>query len=149
MQILLWILSTYKCAVACCICGETLMLGHYSDEEVWTLICDVKSIRANSQCASTKYWSMIHPVHYRKVPEGRRHCGFSGDHGYDNKINSMQVLWASGWLLIYAAAASIIPWFYTWFYRLVGHNALITIIHIGQYWYGIGQSGLKSETVIR
>ncbi|KAM7382386.1 hypothetical protein PAMP_002115 [Pampus punctatissimus] len=26
----------------------------------------------------------------RKVPEGRRHCGFSGDHGYDNKINSMQ-----------------------------------------------------------
>uniref|UniRef100_A0A665WQJ8 SMB domain-containing protein n=1 Tax=Echeneis naucrates TaxID=173247 RepID=A0A665WQJ8_ECHNA len=31
----------------------------------------------------------------RKVPEGRRHCGFSGDHGYDNKINSMQVL--SSW----------------------------------------------------
>uniref|UniRef100_A0A3Q2SZZ4 Ectonucleotide pyrophosphatase/phosphodiesterase 2 n=1 Tax=Fundulus heteroclitus TaxID=8078 RepID=A0A3Q2SZZ4_FUNHE len=29
---------------------------------------------------------------YRKVPEGRRHCGFSGDHGYDNKINSMQTI---------------------------------------------------------
>ncbi|XP_047217096.1 ectonucleotide pyrophosphatase/phosphodiesterase family member 2 isoform X3 [Girardinichthys multiradiatus] len=28
----------------------------------------------------------------RKVPEGRRHCGFSGDHGYDNKINSMQTI---------------------------------------------------------
>uniref|UniRef100_A0A3B3VVU3 Ectonucleotide pyrophosphatase/phosphodiesterase 2 n=1 Tax=Poecilia latipinna TaxID=48699 RepID=A0A3B3VVU3_9TELE len=26
------------------------------------------------------------------VPEGRRHCGFSGDHGYDNKINSMQTI---------------------------------------------------------
>uniref|UniRef100_A0A3Q4H6P3 Ectonucleotide pyrophosphatase/phosphodiesterase 2 n=1 Tax=Neolamprologus brichardi TaxID=32507 RepID=A0A3Q4H6P3_NEOBR len=30
--------------------------------------------------------------HYRKVPEGRRHCGFAGDHGYDNKINSMQTI---------------------------------------------------------
>uniref|UniRef100_A0AAQ5XUD2 SMB domain-containing protein n=1 Tax=Amphiprion ocellaris TaxID=80972 RepID=A0AAQ5XUD2_AMPOC len=28
----------------------------------------------------------------RKVPEGRRHCGFAGDHGYDNKINSMQTI---------------------------------------------------------
>uniref|UniRef100_A0A4W4FG11 SMB domain-containing protein n=1 Tax=Electrophorus electricus TaxID=8005 RepID=A0A4W4FG11_ELEEL len=31
----------------------------------------------------------------RKAPEGRRHpgkCGFSGDHGYDNKINSMQTI---------------------------------------------------------
>ncbi|KAM9782606.1 autotaxin [Neosynchiropus ocellatus] len=28
----------------------------------------------------------------RKAPEGRRHCGFSGDHGYDNKINSMQTV---------------------------------------------------------
>ncbi|XP_030606550.1 autotaxin isoform X2 [Archocentrus centrarchus] len=28
----------------------------------------------------------------RKVPEGRRHCGFAGDHGYDNKINSMQTV---------------------------------------------------------
>uniref|UniRef100_A0A8C6VVF7 Ectonucleotide pyrophosphatase/phosphodiesterase 2 n=1 Tax=Nothobranchius furzeri TaxID=105023 RepID=A0A8C6VVF7_NOTFU len=28
----------------------------------------------------------------RKVPEGRRYCGFSGDHGYDNKINSMQTI---------------------------------------------------------
>ncbi|XP_044062858.1 ectonucleotide pyrophosphatase/phosphodiesterase family member 2 isoform X1 [Siniperca chuatsi] len=28
----------------------------------------------------------------RKVPEGKRHCGFSGDHGYDNKINSMQTI---------------------------------------------------------
>ncbi|XP_061571611.1 ectonucleotide pyrophosphatase/phosphodiesterase family member 2-like [Cololabis saira] len=28
----------------------------------------------------------------RKVPEGRRHCGFLGDHGYDNKINSMQTI---------------------------------------------------------
>ncbi|XP_038130790.1 ectonucleotide pyrophosphatase/phosphodiesterase family member 2 isoform X1 [Cyprinodon tularosa] len=28
----------------------------------------------------------------RKVPEGRRPCGFSGDHGYDNKINSMQTI---------------------------------------------------------
>uniref|UniRef100_A0A3Q2DVP1 Ectonucleotide pyrophosphatase/phosphodiesterase 2 n=1 Tax=Cyprinodon variegatus TaxID=28743 RepID=A0A3Q2DVP1_CYPVA len=26
------------------------------------------------------------------VPEGRRPCGFSGDHGYDNKINSMQTI---------------------------------------------------------
>ncbi|KAJ8291058.1 hypothetical protein GJAV_G00020900 [Gymnothorax javanicus] len=29
----------------------------------------------------------------RKAPEGKRHpgkCGFNGDHGYDNKINSMQ-----------------------------------------------------------
>lgn len=30
--------------------------------------------------------------HRRKVPEGKRHCGFSGDHGYDNKITSMQVV---------------------------------------------------------
>ncbi|XP_028985632.1 ectonucleotide pyrophosphatase/phosphodiesterase family member 2 isoform X3 [Betta splendens] len=28
----------------------------------------------------------------RKVLEGRRPCGFSGDHGYDNKINSMQTI---------------------------------------------------------
>ncbi|XP_072251129.1 autotaxin [Leuresthes tenuis] len=28
----------------------------------------------------------------RKVPEGKRHCGFLGDHGYDNKINSMQTI---------------------------------------------------------
>uniref|UniRef100_A0A3P8VV16 Ectonucleotide pyrophosphatase/phosphodiesterase 2 n=1 Tax=Cynoglossus semilaevis TaxID=244447 RepID=A0A3P8VV16_CYNSE len=28
----------------------------------------------------------------RKVPEGKRHCGFAGDHGYDNKINSMQTI---------------------------------------------------------
>ncbi|KAM9309835.1 autotaxin isoform 4-T4 [Pholidichthys leucotaenia] len=28
----------------------------------------------------------------RRVPEGKRHCGFSGDHGYDNKINSMQTI---------------------------------------------------------
>uniref|UniRef100_A0A8C4NK51 SMB domain-containing protein n=1 Tax=Dicentrarchus labrax TaxID=13489 RepID=A0A8C4NK51_DICLA len=28
----------------------------------------------------------------RKVPEVKRHCGFSGDHGYDNKINSMQTI---------------------------------------------------------
>ncbi|TSL82490.1 Ectonucleotide pyrophosphatase/phosphodiesterase family member 2 [Bagarius yarrelli] len=31
----------------------------------------------------------------RKPPEGKRHpgkCGFSGDHGYDNKINSMQTI---------------------------------------------------------
>uniref|UniRef100_A0A3Q3LEJ6 Ectonucleotide pyrophosphatase/phosphodiesterase 2 n=1 Tax=Mastacembelus armatus TaxID=205130 RepID=A0A3Q3LEJ6_9TELE len=28
----------------------------------------------------------------RKVPEGRRYCGFYGDHGYDNKINSMQTI---------------------------------------------------------
>ncbi|XP_068612500.1 autotaxin [Brachionichthys hirsutus] len=28
----------------------------------------------------------------RKAPEGRRHCGFSGDHGYDNKISSMQTI---------------------------------------------------------
>ncbi|XP_035862691.1 ectonucleotide pyrophosphatase/phosphodiesterase family member 2 isoform X1 [Sander lucioperca] len=28
----------------------------------------------------------------RKAPEGKRHCGFSGDHGYDNKINSMQTI---------------------------------------------------------
>uniref|UniRef100_A0A3Q3GAQ0 Ectonucleotide pyrophosphatase/phosphodiesterase 2 n=1 Tax=Labrus bergylta TaxID=56723 RepID=A0A3Q3GAQ0_9LABR len=28
----------------------------------------------------------------RRVPEGRRHCGFAGDHGYDNKINSMQTI---------------------------------------------------------
>ncbi|XP_034029789.1 ectonucleotide pyrophosphatase/phosphodiesterase family member 2 isoform X1 [Thalassophryne amazonica] len=28
----------------------------------------------------------------RKVPEGKRHCSFSGDHGYDNKINSMQTI---------------------------------------------------------
>ncbi|XP_029695290.1 autotaxin isoform X3 [Takifugu rubripes] len=28
----------------------------------------------------------------RKVPEGKRHCGFSGDHGYDNKITSMQTI---------------------------------------------------------
>uniref|UniRef100_A0A3B5AZG4 Ectonucleotide pyrophosphatase/phosphodiesterase 2 n=1 Tax=Stegastes partitus TaxID=144197 RepID=A0A3B5AZG4_9TELE len=28
----------------------------------------------------------------RYIPEGRRHCGFSGDHGYDNKINSMQTI---------------------------------------------------------
>uniref|UniRef100_A0A669DKF6 Ectonucleotide pyrophosphatase/phosphodiesterase 2 n=1 Tax=Oreochromis niloticus TaxID=8128 RepID=A0A669DKF6_ORENI len=28
----------------------------------------------------------------RKVPEGRRHCGLAGDHGYDNKINSMQTI---------------------------------------------------------
>lgn len=41
---------------------------------------------------STKYWRTTHTINYRKVPEGRRHCGFSGDHGYDNKINSMQVL---------------------------------------------------------
>uniref|UniRef100_H2UDZ8 Ectonucleotide pyrophosphatase/phosphodiesterase 2 n=1 Tax=Takifugu rubripes TaxID=31033 RepID=H2UDZ8_TAKRU len=27
-----------------------------------------------------------------KVPEGKRHCGFSGDHGYDNKITSMQTI---------------------------------------------------------
>uniref|UniRef100_A0A667Z7E2 Ectonucleotide pyrophosphatase/phosphodiesterase 2 n=1 Tax=Myripristis murdjan TaxID=586833 RepID=A0A667Z7E2_9TELE len=26
------------------------------------------------------------------IPEGKRHCGFSGDHGYDNKINSMQTI---------------------------------------------------------
>uniref|UniRef100_A0A3Q1FIZ2 Ectonucleotide pyrophosphatase/phosphodiesterase 2 n=1 Tax=Acanthochromis polyacanthus TaxID=80966 RepID=A0A3Q1FIZ2_9TELE len=28
----------------------------------------------------------------RYIPEGRRHCGFAGDHGYDNKINSMQTI---------------------------------------------------------
>ncbi|XP_023187099.1 ectonucleotide pyrophosphatase/phosphodiesterase family member 2-like [Xiphophorus maculatus] len=28
----------------------------------------------------------------RKVPVGRKHCGFLGDHGYDNKINSMQTI---------------------------------------------------------
>uniref|UniRef100_A0AAQ4PD20 SMB domain-containing protein n=1 Tax=Gasterosteus aculeatus aculeatus TaxID=481459 RepID=A0AAQ4PD20_GASAC len=28
----------------------------------------------------------------KKAPEGKRHCGFSGDHGYDNKINSMQTI---------------------------------------------------------
>ncbi|XP_037829720.1 ectonucleotide pyrophosphatase/phosphodiesterase family member 2-like [Kryptolebias marmoratus] len=28
----------------------------------------------------------------RRVPEGKRHCGLSGDHGYDNKINSMQTI---------------------------------------------------------
>ncbi|CAG6016118.1 unnamed protein product [Menidia menidia] len=28
----------------------------------------------------------------RRAPEGRRHCGFQGDHGYDNKINSMQTI---------------------------------------------------------
>ncbi|KAF3840323.1 hypothetical protein F7725_019040 [Dissostichus mawsoni] len=28
----------------------------------------------------------------RKAPEGKRHCGFAGDHGYDNKINSMQTI---------------------------------------------------------
>ncbi|XP_056141794.1 ectonucleotide pyrophosphatase/phosphodiesterase family member 2 isoform X2 [Lampris incognitus] len=28
----------------------------------------------------------------RKVPESRRNCGFYGDHGYDNKINSMQTI---------------------------------------------------------
>lgn len=31
----------------------------------------------------------------RKSPEGKKHpgkCGFSGDHGYDNKINSMQTI---------------------------------------------------------
>ncbi|KAL4616966.1 ectonucleotide pyrophosphatase/phosphodiesterase family member 2 isoform X1 [Arapaima gigas] len=31
----------------------------------------------------------------RKAPEGKKHpgkCGFSGDHGYDNKINSMQTI---------------------------------------------------------
>lgn len=32
----------------------------------------------------------------RKVPEGKRHCGFSGDHGYDNKITSMQVVTVTG-----------------------------------------------------
>uniref|UniRef100_A0A3B5Q5Z8 Ectonucleotide pyrophosphatase/phosphodiesterase 2 n=1 Tax=Xiphophorus maculatus TaxID=8083 RepID=A0A3B5Q5Z8_XIPMA len=26
------------------------------------------------------------------VPVGRKHCGFLGDHGYDNKINSMQTI---------------------------------------------------------
>lgn len=37
---------------------------------------------------------MINYVYLRKAPEGKKHpgkCGFSGDHGYDNKINSMQV----------------------------------------------------------
>uniref|UniRef100_A0A3Q1JXN9 SMB domain-containing protein n=1 Tax=Anabas testudineus TaxID=64144 RepID=A0A3Q1JXN9_ANATE len=33
-----------------------------------------------------------HVARYQKVPEGKRHCGFSGDHGYDNKINSMQTI---------------------------------------------------------
>ncbi|KAG7258098.1 hypothetical protein CRUP_032748, partial [Coryphaenoides rupestris] len=28
----------------------------------------------------------------RKAPEGKRHCGFLGDHGYDNKITSMQTI---------------------------------------------------------
>uniref|UniRef100_A0A3B5R4L4 Ectonucleotide pyrophosphatase/phosphodiesterase 2 n=1 Tax=Xiphophorus maculatus TaxID=8083 RepID=A0A3B5R4L4_XIPMA len=28
----------------------------------------------------------------RYVPVGRKHCGFLGDHGYDNKINSMQTI---------------------------------------------------------
>ncbi|XP_061090939.1 ectonucleotide pyrophosphatase/phosphodiesterase family member 2-like [Conger conger] len=31
----------------------------------------------------------------RKAPEGKKHpgkCGFNGDHGYDNKINSMQTI---------------------------------------------------------
>ncbi|XP_019735659.1 autotaxin isoform X3 [Hippocampus comes] len=28
----------------------------------------------------------------RKAPEGKRLCGFFGDHGYDNKINSMQTI---------------------------------------------------------
>ncbi|XP_053700073.1 ectonucleotide pyrophosphatase/phosphodiesterase family member 2 [Synchiropus splendidus] len=28
----------------------------------------------------------------RKAPEGRRQCGFAGDHGYDNKMNSMQTV---------------------------------------------------------
>uniref|UniRef100_A0A673C2T1 SMB domain-containing protein n=1 Tax=Sphaeramia orbicularis TaxID=375764 RepID=A0A673C2T1_9TELE len=32
-----------------------------------------------------------HVARYR-IPEGKRHCGFSGDHGYDNKINSMQTI---------------------------------------------------------
>uniref|UniRef100_A0A8C6SRX6 Ectonucleotide pyrophosphatase/phosphodiesterase 2 n=1 Tax=Neogobius melanostomus TaxID=47308 RepID=A0A8C6SRX6_9GOBI len=27
-----------------------------------------------------------------KAPEMKRHCGFHGDHGYDNKINSMQTI---------------------------------------------------------
>lgn len=40
-----------------------------------------------------EFW--FHAVCYRKSPEGgKRHpgkCGFAGDHGYDNKINSMQV----------------------------------------------------------
>lgn len=74
------------------ICGDTLMLGQNFDDEVWTFIWNLRSVRTNSQCDSTKYWSMIHTVHHRKVPEGKRHCGFAGDHGYDNKINSMQVL---------------------------------------------------------
>ncbi|XP_032414781.1 ectonucleotide pyrophosphatase/phosphodiesterase family member 2-like [Xiphophorus hellerii] len=30
----------------------------------------------------------------RKVPVGRKHCGFLGDHGYDNKINSMQTIFS-------------------------------------------------------
>ncbi|XP_072317009.1 autotaxin isoform X2 [Eucyclogobius newberryi] len=28
----------------------------------------------------------------RRAPEVKRHCGFHGDHGYDNKINSMQTI---------------------------------------------------------
>ncbi|XP_077383706.1 autotaxin isoform X4 [Festucalex cinctus] len=28
----------------------------------------------------------------RRAPEVKRHCGFFGDHGYDNKINSMQTI---------------------------------------------------------
>ncbi|XP_055083885.1 ectonucleotide pyrophosphatase/phosphodiesterase family member 2 isoform X2 [Periophthalmus magnuspinnatus] len=28
----------------------------------------------------------------RRAPEVKRHCGFYGDHGYDNKINSMQTI---------------------------------------------------------
>lgn len=36
--------------------------------------------------------AILNSFHHRKVPEGKRHCGFSGDHGYDNKITSMQVV---------------------------------------------------------
>ena len=34
---------------------------------------------------------LLNAVPSRKGPEGKRHCGFLGDHGYDNKITSMQV----------------------------------------------------------
>ncbi|XP_055780448.1 ectonucleotide pyrophosphatase/phosphodiesterase family member 2-like [Salvelinus fontinalis] len=42
------------------------------------------------------FFFLHHAVCHRKSPEGgKRHpgkCGFAGDHGYDNKINSMQTI---------------------------------------------------------
>lgn len=41
------------------------------------------------------HWEVISTIFvtilYRKPPERKPKCLFSGDHGYDNKINSMQV----------------------------------------------------------